>query len=61
MSQDQAASLRRMAGLSRVEAKKAIICIAIASGKGGVGKTFVAVNLAVAFARMKKESSRGRR
>ncbi len=41
---DQAAGLRRIAG------SKAVKVIAVASGKGGVGKTHVAVNLAVALA-----------
>ena len=54
--QDQAASLREQtASLSRVEARHAIMCMAIASGKGGVGKTFISVNLAVAFAKHNKK------
>jgi flagellar biosynthesis protein FlhG len=54
---DQAASLRKQgfAGLSKLQSKKAVNCISVASGKGGVGKTFISVNLAVAFAGMNKK------
>ena len=34
--------------------RRAILCLAVASGKGGVGKTFFSVNLATAFARQKR-------
>ncbi len=42
--EDQAAGLRRIAGAQPVKV------LAVASGKGGVGKTHVAVNLSVALA-----------
>ena len=51
---DQAASLRNGSAF-KVAGKKAITCIAIASGKGGVGKTFFSVNLATAFTTLKKK------
>ncbi len=54
---DQAASLRGGAhnGNFGIKPKKSMCCIAVASGKGGVGKTFVTVNLAVTFAQMGKK------
>ncbi len=53
-SNDQAASLRNnsQGGSFGIKPKKSMCCIAVASGKGGVGKTFVTVNLAVTFARL---------
>lgn len=53
LENDQASSLRnavreRQAGLSR----KSVRCFAVASGKGGVGKTFLCVNLAVALGQL---------
>ena len=49
-SQDQAASLRR-----QLSPPRPVKVIAIASGKGGVGKTNVTVNLGVAMAAQGKE------
>ena len=52
---DQAASLRRqpqapkLGGLKSLQSKRALCCLSVASGKGGVGKTFLASNLALAF------------
>jgi flagellar biosynthesis protein FlhG len=43
---DQAAGIRKMKGI------KPVRVIAVASGKGGVGKTTVSVNVAVALAKM---------
>lgn len=48
-SVDQAAGLRRMVGYRPVQV------IAITSGKGGVGKTNISVNIAVALAHMGKK------
>jgi flagellar biosynthesis protein FlhG len=58
ISHDQAATLRQgVAPTASVlpQSKKAICCLAIASGKGGVGKTFLTVNLAIAFRRMNRK------
>ena len=55
---DQAASLRRAPSSSPAtlpQSRKALCCMAIASGKGGVGKTFLCANLAVAFALLNKK------
>jgi len=56
---DQAASLRAMAqankSFSQLQSRKAICCISVASGKGGVGKTFLSVNLSLAFSKMNKK------
>ncbi|MGD2112505.1 MAG: MinD/ParA family protein [Gammaproteobacteria bacterium] len=47
---DQAAGLRRLTGLPRP-----VKVIAVASGKGGVGKTSISVNLAVSMAQQGKQ------
>jgi len=56
---DQAAGLRRYStnkgNAGSIPGKKAVCCLAVASGKGGVGKTFVSVNLAVALQRLGKQ------
>jgi len=54
---DQAASLRQAANAEAfgVKAKQSMCCLAVASGKGGVGKTFVSVNLSITFARLGKK------
>ncbi len=58
---DQAASLRKQVegnksiGKFNLQSRKAVCCFSVASGKGGVGKTFISVNLAIAFAGMKKK------
>lgn len=50
--QDQAESLRASAKANSVASKKSLRCFAVASGKGGVGKTFFSVNMAIAMAKM---------
>lgn len=59
VKQDQAASLRSTVngtpGTGSAKVNRNIMCLAVASGKGGVGKTFVAVNLAVSFQKLNKK------
>ncbi len=53
---DQASSLRKRSTTNfRFASKKAVTCLTVSSGKGGVGKTFLAVNLALAFQKMNKK------
>jgi len=52
---DQASSLRTSPPRSQHSpGRKAILCVAVASGKGGVGKTFLTVNLATTLARQNR-------
>lgn len=54
---DQASALRSAVNQKRsLQARKSLCCFAVASGKGGVGKTFLCVNLAVAISALNKKT-----
>ncbi|HOJ63104.1 MAG TPA: MinD/ParA family protein [Spirochaetota bacterium] len=52
---DQAENLRKMMQYKGVSDKKKTRIITVSSGKGGVGKTNIAVNMGIAFAQMGKK------
>ena len=52
---DQAENLRKMMELSKPEKKKKTRIISVSSGKGGVGKTNIAVNLGIAYSHIGKK------
>ena len=49
---DQAEGLRSQSQANKANSTKSLRCFAIASGKGGVGKTFFSVNMSIAMAKM---------
>lgn len=52
---DQAENLRKMMNYKELSDKKKTRVITVSSGKGGVGKTNIAVNMGIAFAQLGKK------